>query len=183
MEEATIAQLSSLFDATEARRVVKASSEWRLLGLIISPLFLMVKFVCYASLAWAFAVIADQWMEFRKALTVVMAASLALTFEGMIMGVVLHLRRSFSTDILTDLNVPLGLDLIFTQQSAFASSLLGSINFFEVWYVTLLITGFRITCGLSPKICCSAAGTVWGIGIFAEAGLQDFVERIHQTFY
>lgn len=182
-EQAAIAQLGATVGEMEAARIVKANSEWRLLGLVVSPLFLMAKFVCYASLAWALAVIANRWMEFRKTLTVVMAASLALTSKGMIMGVVLHLRRLYSNDIITNLNVPLGLDLIFTEQSAFASSLLGNINVFEAWYVTLLIIGFRTTCKLSPKICFPAAGTVWGIGILAEAELQSVAEKFQQTFF
>jgi hypothetical protein len=122
-------------------------------------------------------------MDFRKLLTVVLAASLIMVLKGLNNLLILWLRGG--PEMLRhpgDLVPAIGLDLAFKGQSVFAQSLLTSLNLFDAWYLSLLTLGIvKVTrCPLANALLMSS--TVWFLGVLIEMQLLGVSRRLDQLF-
>lgn len=140
------------------------------LGILLTPLIILAKNL-FASLIFTLltAVFIGR-AEYRKSFSIFNYLGLILVLSSAVNFLVLKLKGLENLNSLADLQNPLGLDLLFGLRNSLAASVLSCINFFEIWYLILLILAVKtvFACGHKPALAIGLA--YWLLSLAVQVG-------------
>lgn len=137
--------------AERAAESVERMRSANLLGIVIVPLLLLVRWITFALLIWLVAGLWSAPLELDAAIGVVAFSYTPILVRDAAACTVLLLRGSAARTGPGGLDVALGLNLLFPGAGMPWASALGNINLFEIWYLALLATGVAAATGGGRK--------------------------------
>ncbi len=172
-----LASLSRVVPPEQAAEAWSGVQTWLLLGILASPLTVLLKAAVYAGLLYLVVMAAGQTVRFRRLLALVLVALVPLVLEmWCVLGTlyVSGLERVGSPD---DLKVALGLDR-FLDSTAPWAVIAGQLNPFQAAFMGLLFTGLRSGGVLSAR---AAALGVFGLWL-ATAFLVERMQAVSRIY-
>ena len=147
-ERAAITQLeartpSRALDADQQGQVRRQVLIGERVGMLVGPIFLLMKWAAVAAVFWAIAVLAGRDVPFPRLLAMVMYASIPLMLGSFFGYGIVMAKGIDAIHSLRDLKPLIGLNAFVQEQGAAIDAALSSINVFDAWYVVLLAIGLR----------------------------------------
>ncbi len=142
-----------------------------LMTLLITPLLLFLRWLLLASLIWLTAAVFLHSLTYQKVLTVVAFSYLPILARDAVTCLILLTRSAAALRNADGMTVALGLDLLFPSMPLPWSALAGSINLFELWFVTLLVVGISKAARSTPLRALGIVLPTWIIAVVLQSAL------------
>ncbi|MEJ2077644.1 MAG: hypothetical protein P8Z74_06520 [Acidobacteriota bacterium] len=110
----------------------------RQIGLFLTPLFILLKWVAVAFLMYLVLVLIDELFSFGTLVSLVGFASLFSALADLEVLLILYIRGFDSLHKLTDLQPSIGLGLLCSSKRGFAYSFAEHFSVFELWGIAFL---------------------------------------------
>lgn len=181
--KAAAGQLERVLPEEEISAVIQSMKKWYALGLVLVPPVLLGKWLLYSGLAWILGLAFGLFLEFRKLFLVTVYSSVAVVLESLYGLVILWARGLEEITGPADLQVAIGLNLLFDATSAPVFALLGNLNLFELWFVGLMATGIAVTHSCDLKRGYAIAIPVWATFVLVQYRAQAVLEGYTSLVY
>jgi Yip1 domain len=135
------------------------------LNLALTPLLLLVKSLVAALVLTLLTVVVSGRGDYRRAFSALSHLNLIPLLSSAFALLVLRLRGLERIGSPLDLEVPLGLNLLIGTRHATLEAVLNVVNFFELWYLGLLVLAVRALTGCSRVEAALIGGTYWGLSV------------------
>ncbi len=142
-----------------------------LMTLLGTPVLLFLRWLLLASMIWLTAAVFLDSLTYQKVLTVVALSYLPILARDALTCRILLTRSAAALRNADGMTVALGLDLLFPSMPLPWSALAGSINLFEIWFVTLLVVGISKTVRVTPSRAFALVLPTWIIAILLQSAL------------
>jgi len=182
VRKAAVLDLQAFLTADEINRALATDIPWILIGVALVPLFSLAKAAVLAAIAWAIGILSGFEMDYRRSLTVILAASLVFLIKGFVMLLILELRGIEWLAGPEDLAPPLGLDLFLRGSDPISRTLIASVNPFDFWYIVLLSIGFKQISRASLGLALRVGLPLWGISVICEARILAWTDQFRLLF-
>lgn len=136
--------LSLNLDEPQIDQSLRFIERIQLLGLILSPGILLLKWTLVAALIFLVAQLVDGKMTYRQSFSLVAFTSIFPLLESCVVLTILKLKGSENLNSPLDFQPPIGMNLFFPETSLSWTTFLNNFNLFEVWYVVILVLGVSI---------------------------------------
>jgi hypothetical protein len=141
------------------------------LTLLFTPLLLFLRWLLLALMLWLTAVVFLDALTYKKALTIVAYSYLPILARDAVTCVMLLMRSDAALRDADGMTVALGLNLLFPSMRLPWSALAGSINLFEIWFVTLLVVGISKAARATPLRALAIVLPTWVIAVVLQSAL------------
>lgn len=138
---------------------------------LLTPVLLFLRWLLLASGLWLTAAVFLDSVAYRQVLTVVAYSYLPILARDAVTCLILLMRSGDVLRHADGMAVALGLNLLFASMSLPWSALVGSVNIFEVWFVTLLVVGISRTARVTPMRALSIVLPTWIIAVVVQSAL------------
>ena len=130
--------------------------------IVLAPIIVLVGWLAVGLMIWLLVVACEGGGAFSRAFSVAAHTSLIAHVYSWFAVLVLSFRGVEAVQSAADLQPALGLDLFLSSEQAGMRALLGSVNLFGLWYLTVLALGVSLVFGSSRLKSLFIAGTCWG---------------------
>lgn len=137
-------ELTSRMGEEQALQSLPTIFHLQMIGVLASPLFLLLKWAFIAGLIFLIALLLDGVMTYRQAFSLVALTSIFPLMESLLLLIILKLKGIENLHRAQDLQPPIGLNLIFRSPDIVWSTFLSNINPFQIWHLIVLILGVSI---------------------------------------
>jgi hypothetical protein len=139
-------------------------------GIALSPFAVLLKWAFIAALLFLLAQLFDGKTSYRQTYSLVAFASIVPLLESMAVFVILILKNPETIQGVQDLQPPLGINLFIRDISPAWFAFLGAFNFFQIWYLLILVWGMSALNRFSFRKAALIVLPVW----FFLVGIQVF---------
>jgi hypothetical protein len=139
--------------------------------LLMTPVLLFLRWLILALMFWLTAAVFLDSLTYRKALTIVAFSYLPILARDAIACLILLTRSEDALRHADGMTVALGLNLLFPSMPLPWSALAGSVNIFEVWFVTLLVVGISKAARATPLRALGIVLPTWIIAAVLQSAL------------
>ena len=168
VQAALAARVARLGEAGAA--AAAAGGTFAVVGAVLAPVGFAVVLVVSAAILWLLVTLVGAEARFPVLLSVATYVSVTGILLQLARLAVLMLRGTGAVASVDDLQPPLGLDLLAPEAGRVATALLGQVNPFTVWGVTLTAIGIRVTHRTSPAGAAGVAAATFVLGCVFAAG-------------
>jgi len=138
---------------------------------LLTPALLFLRWLLLALMIWLTAAVFLDALTYKKALTIVAYSYLPILARDAVTCVVLLMRSDAALRNADGMTVALGLNLLFPSMQLPWSALAGSINLFEIWFVTLLVVGISKAARTTPRRALGIVLPTWIIAVVLQSAL------------
>jgi Yip1 domain len=138
---------------------------------LLTPALLFLRWLLLALMIWLTAAVFLDALTYKKALTIVAYSYLPILARDAVTCVMLLMRSDAALRHADGMTVALGLDLLFPSMPLPWSALAGSINLFEIWFVTLLVVGISKTARTTTRRALGIVLPTWIIAVVLQSAL------------
>ena len=166
--------MPSDLSSEEIEQTLSVARIGQMVGIFFSPIGVLLSWLMYTLLIWLIAQLLNGKAPFKKPFSVVSHSSV-ITFLGAILSwTILRLRGIDSISGPEDLDVSLGITLLFPQDTLTLPirMILSNLNLFTVWYLGTLILGVSIVYNFPKKSAAVVVVSVWTIFVAFSIGLS-----------
>ncbi len=153
-----------------------------IMGLLLAPVLLFLRWLLLASMLWLTAAVLLDSLTYRNVLTVVAYSYLPILARDAVVCLILFMRNDEALRHADGMTVALGLNLLFPSMPLPWSALAGSINIFEVWFVTLLVVGISKAARVTPPRALAIVLPTWVISVAVQSALAAFGHAVGAQF-
>jgi len=174
-------QVQAAASGTEAARTAAGLEMARRsvrLSLILVPILLMLRWLVHAFLFWLTAQVFLVGLSFSKTLTVVAYSYIPILFRDATTCLILCLRDREMLMHSEGLHVALGLNIVFPQLPLPWWALAGNVNFFEFWFIGLLVAGFSALGRVRWQKSLAVVLPVWLFVTFVQVGFVALGQQL-----
>jgi len=139
-------------------------------GIALSPLAVLLKWAFIAALLFLLAQLVDGSTSYRQTYSLVAFASIVPLLESIAVFIILMLKDPETLQNARDLQPALGINLFIRDISPAWFAFLGAINFFQIWYLLILVWGMSALNRFSFRKAALIVLPVW----FFLVGIQVF---------
>jgi hypothetical protein len=144
---------------------------WQHIACLVTPVLVLLKWALVATILWLILDSFTSGCNYRTVFSLV-AYSNIIPFLGSIYLVIILELRGFDAIMSTaDIQVPIGLNLLFRGHNVAVNTILGSINMFELWYIVILSIGIATIGKCSRKSAAAIAICYWLFTVAIQAGM------------
>jgi hypothetical protein len=161
------------YDPATEQRVLTQVRRGQLIGVLLSPVVLLGKWLFVAGLFWALTVLSGGDAAFRPFFAMIAHANLPLVLGWYVGLTGVAIRGADHVASLADITPRLGLNLFIRSDRAWIDSVLNNLNLLEVWYVALLVMGLMAVGGRSWRWSLTAAVGVWLAAVAFQATMAN----------
>jgi hypothetical protein len=151
--------------------------------LLLTPAFLFLRWLLLASMLWLTAAVFLDSLTYRKVLTVVAFSYLPILARDAVTCLILFMRSGDALRHADGMTVALGLNLLFPSMPLPWSALVGSINMFEVWFVTLLVVGISRMARATPLRALAIVLPTWIVAVVLQSALATLGHAMSAQFH
>ncbi|MFQ6084389.1 MAG: YIP1 family protein [Candidatus Aminicenantia bacterium] len=158
----------------EAENVLNTMKPMRVIGIFLSPLFLLIGFLIIAVILWLIVQLFSE-VDFKRIFSIVVHCGI-ITFLGSVLTlIILQLRGLRSIKSAADVQVSLGLDIFLRNPdlSLAFKTFLSNINVFSIWWIVLITLGISITSKISKTKSAFIAIFFWLFSTAIQIGLAS----------
>jgi len=148
-QEAAMDAFKATLAPEQAVRMGNRGAGGGVVGLILTPLIVLVIVGIGAGALWLGVMITGAQAQYKKLYSVLAYSSITYILFAVVGVIVLTVRGKAAITGFADVRAPLGLDLLVPSAGIFLGTVLNGINPFSVWAVWLTGTGISITHGIS----------------------------------
>ena len=138
---------------------------------LLTPALLFLRWLLLALMIWLTAAVFLDALTYKKALTIVAYSYLPILARDAVTCVMLLMRSDAALRNADGMTVALGLNLLFPSMQLPWSALAGSINLFEIWFVTLLVVGISKAARTTPRRALGIVLPTWIIAVVLQSAL------------
>ena len=138
---------------------------------LLTPALLFLRWLLLALMIWLTAAVFLDALTYKKALTIVAYSYLPILARDAVTCVVLLMRSDAALRNADGMTVALGLNLLFPSMQLPWSAIIGSINLFEIWFVTLLVVGISKAARATPLRALGIVLPTWIIAVVLQSAL------------
>ncbi len=138
---------------------------------LLTPALLFLRWLLLALMIWLTAAVFLDTLTYKKALTIVAYSYLPILARDAVTCVMLLMRSDAALRNADGMTVALGLNLLFPSMQLPWSAITGSINLFEIWFVTLLVVGISKAARATPLRALSIVLPTWIIAVVLQSAL------------
>jgi len=138
---------------------------------LLTPALLFLRWLLLALIIWLTAAVFLDALTYKKALTIVAYSYLPILARDAVTCVVLLMRSDAALRNADGMTVALGLNLLFPSMQLPWSAIIGSINLFEIWFVTLLVVGISKAARATPLRALGIVLPTWIIAVVLQSAL------------
>ena len=174
IEKIIVTSMPSDLSSEEIEQTLSVARIGQMVGIFFSPIGVLLSWLMYTLLIWLIAQLLNGKAPFKKPFSVVSHSSV-ITFLGAILSwTILRLRGIDSISGPEDLDVSLGITLLFPQDTLTLPirMILSNLNLFTVWYLGTLILGVSIVYNFPKKSAAVVVVSVWTIFVAFSIGLS-----------
>ena len=148
-QQAAMEAFKATLTPEQAARMGSRGTGGGVVGLVLTPAFVLLFFAIGAGLLWMGVSITGAQARFKTLLSVLAYSCVTYLLFAAVGIVVLTVRGKAAITGFADLRAPLGLDLLAPNVGLYLGTVLNGINPFAIWGVWLTGTGISITHGTS----------------------------------
>jgi Yip1 domain len=149
---------------------------------LLTPALLFLRWLLLALMIWLTAAVFLDALTYKKALTIVAYSYLPILARDAVTCVMLLMRSDAALRHADGMTVALGLDLLFPSMQLPWSALTGSINLFEIWFVTLLVVGISKTARTTPRRALGIVLPTWILAAVVQSALATLGHAMSAQF-
>ena len=152
-------------------------------GIFLTPASVLINWLFSSILLWAIAHLFNEQPFFKKIFSLVSHCSI-IGFIGIFLSwIILHLRGIDTISSLEDLDVSLGVTLLFSRGdlSIPIRTLLSHLNVFSIWYWIVMGLGLSIIFSFSRKRAMIVTGSAWGVSLLFSVGITMITETFKKS--
>ena len=138
---------------------------------LLTPALLFLRWLLLALMIWLTAAVFLDALTYKKALTIVAYSYLPILARDAVTCVMLLMRSDAALRNADGMTVALGLNVLFPSMQLPWSALTGSINLFEIWFVTLLVVGISKSARATPRRALGIVLPTWIIAVVLQSAL------------
>jgi len=138
---------------------------------LLTPALLFLRWLLLALMIWLTAAVFLDALTYKKALTIVAYSYLPILARDAVTCVMLLMRSDAALRNADGMTVALGLNLLFPSMQLPWSAITGSINLFEIWFVTLLVVGISKSARATPRRALGIVLPTWIIAVVLQSAL------------
>jgi hypothetical protein len=175
--------LSSLSVDVPHEQVKRIYTIGQTVAVFSTPVSILINWLFSSSLLWATAYLFEERAPFKKMFSLVGHCSI-ISFLGVFLSwVILRLRGIDTVSTLKDLDVSLGVTLMFGESdlSAPVRVFLSHLNIVSAWYWIVVGLGLFIILGCSKRKAVIVTGSVWGLSILFSVVVTTIGEMIKKS--
>lgn len=179
-QQIMFSSLSTQLGEVRAREILSTANRFVIIGFIIAPISLLIKWVVIASILYYSAILYDsQNINVKKVFSVVAHTELIFMLMDILNIIILKIKGIDAIKSLTDIKTIVGLEYLFQNEASntFLFTTLKNINAFTIWYVMVLIIGLSIISQLRTWKSTLIVLSVWFMGI----GFQLAIKLLSQN--
>lgn len=146
------------------------------IGLVVAPLFLLLKWMIVAFLMYLVLVLIDEFLPFRSLLALVGFSSVLAAVADLQILLILRLRGFETLNELSDLQPPIGAGLLFGDRNGIWYQVAEHFNVFELWgtaFLALAVHAVIRRRSITRAVCPSFG--VWLFVVFVQTTLASLV--------
>lgn len=160
----------------ESQATAEKSQLRQILELLGGALGIAAFYLIVAALFLVVFRLAGSEIDFRRSLAVIVHGLLPLGLVAGLLNIVLALSRAEITpEEMTFGLLVSSLRPLAPEESRVLASLLGSLDFFTIWSVVLLILGFRAVARVPTRTAATIVLILWGLWVLIKAGFVALV--------
>ena len=133
--------LSLKLDESQVDETLHFIGRLQLLGMILSPGILLLKWALVAGLMFVAAQLMTSQMTYRQTFSLVAFTSIFQLLESCTVLTILRLKGIENLNSPLDFQPPVGLNIVFGSTNLSWNTFLNDFNLFEIWYVVILVLG------------------------------------------
>ncbi len=157
--------------AEQVRSSLEMMHKSNVMALLLTPLLLFLRWLLMALMLWLTAAVFLDTLTYRKLLTIVAFSYLPMLARDAVSCLVLLMRNEDALRHADGMTVALGLDLLFPSMPLPWSALAGSVNIFEVWFVTLLVVGISEAAPARPSRALAIVIPTWLVAVVLQSAM------------
>ena len=138
---------------------------------LLTPALLFLRWLLLALMIWLTAAVFLDALTYKKALTIVAYSYLPILARDAVTCVMLLMRSDAALRNADGMTVALGLNLLLPSIQLPWSAITGSINLFEIWFVTLLVVGISKSARATPRRALGIVLPTWIIAVVLQSAL------------
>ena len=154
-----------------------------ILTLLLTPALLFLRWLLLALMLWLTAAVFLDSLTYKKVLTIVAYSYLPILARDAVTCLVLFMRSDAALRHADGMTVALGLNLLFPSMPLPWSALVGSINLFEIWFVTLLVVGISKAARATPLRALAIVLPTWIIAVVLQSALATLGHLMNAQLY
>lgn len=158
---------------------LKFMKRYQTIGIVLSPLFLIIKFIFTSAILWLIIQLFAE-LDFKRLFSVVVHCGI-IPFLGSILSlIILQLRGLQSIKSAVDIQVSLGLDLFFRNPDLNLPlrAFLSNINVFSVWWIILISLGISIIAKISRTKAIVITIFFWLFSAMIQVGIASLISSL-----
>jgi hypothetical protein len=149
---------------------------------LLTPALLFLRWLLLALLIWLTAAVFLDSLTYKKVLTIVAYSYLPILGRDAVTCLILLVRSDEVLRHADGMTVALGLNLLFPSMQLPWSALAGSINLFEIWFVTLLVVGISKTARTTPRRALGIVLPTWILAAVVQSALATLGHAMSAQF-
>jgi len=150
---------------------------------LLTPALLFLRWLLLALMIWLTAAVFLDALTYKKALTIVAYSYLPILARDAVTCVMLLMRSDAALRNADGMTVALGLNLLFPSMQLPWSAITGSINLFEIWFVTLLVVGISKSARATPRRALGIVLPTWIIAVVLQSALATLGHLIYAQLH
>lgn len=179
MMHAQAASLPSDMSLQQFESGLKFVQRYQIIGIVLSPLFLIIKFIFTSAILWLIIQLFSE-VDFKRMFSVVVHCGVILFLGSIITFIILKLRGLQSIKSAADVQVSLGLDLFLRNPDLNLplKAFLSNINVFSVWWIILISLGISIIAKISRTKATLITTFFWLFGTAIQIGIASLISSL-----
>ena len=176
MMQAQTASMPSDMSLQQIENVLKFAKRFQIIGIVLSPLFLIIKFIFTSAILWLIIQLFSE-VDFKRMFSVVVHCGVILFLGSIITFIILKLRGLQSIKSAADVQVSLGLDLFIQNPDLNfpLKAFLSNINVFSVWWIILVGLGISIIAKISRTKATIITAFFWLFSTMIQVGIASLI--------
>jgi len=155
----------------QLRSSLEMMSKSNAMALLLTPVLLFLRWLLLALMLWLTAAVFLDSLTYRKVLTIVAFSYVPILARDAVVCLILFMRSEEALRHADGMVVALGLNLLVPSMALPWSALLGSINIFEVWFVTLLVVGISSAARVTWSRALAIVLPTWLVAVVLQSAL------------
>jgi len=149
---------------------------------LLTPALLFLRWLLLALMIWLTAAVFLDALTYKKVLTIVAYSYLPILARDAVTCVMLLMRSDAALRNADGMTVALGLNVLFPSMQLPWSALTGSINLFEIWFVTLLVVGISKAARATPRRALGIVLPTWILAVVVQSALATLGHAMNAQF-
>jgi len=166
----------------QLRSSLETMHKSNVMTLLLAPVLLFLRWLLLALMLWLTAAVFIDTLTYQKLLTIVAFSYLPILARDAVACLILFMRSDDALRHADGMMVALGLNLMFPSMPLPWSALAGSINIFEVWFVTLLVVGISRSARARPLRALAIVMPTWVIAVVLQSALVTLGHSMSAQF-